>query len=377
MDGNKPEKSSKGSGVDEIVPMSKERGYIRLPFDERQFKEFIKGLLGRPQTINRTIAGAFEVKLEDLINLHYLIEQRVSQQNEGTLINFTAKVSFSDGSSVLLNSLDELGTYNETRPIVSKEVHLTWDYLVRFQDKDVPEKQQIQVSIYSSGRSNPVLDEEPITDLLRILLFSERSKNQSGFFSFEIRHTARTWGTDIDTLMTNYIQSLLTPESKIRRTVRRHSFVISVLVGMIFLVAVGNSFRNYGIELKDREIQEVLDFLDSNTVSDIATSDIATLNKKIDYITEYMAVKHRQTDLNGIEIFGILGLMSGTFLLFFWTQSATTITRPGFILLTKEAYKRRDLELKRLNRKWLSFIGAVIVSVTCSVIANYLWEEIL
>jgi hypothetical protein len=42
--------------------------------------------------------------------------QRVSQQNDGVLIQFKSKIVYSDNSSVELTSIDELLTYNEIRP---------------------------------------------------------------------------------------------------------------------------------------------------------------------------------------------------------------------------------------------------------------------
>lgn len=58
-----------------------QKGYLALPFDQDQFQEFVKGLLGKPQTITKRIRGNFEISLKDLQNFHDLIEQRISQQN--------------------------------------------------------------------------------------------------------------------------------------------------------------------------------------------------------------------------------------------------------------------------------------------------------
>jgi len=55
--------------IDAEMPCSKgpvQAGYVTLPFNDDQFKEFIKGLLGSPQTISKALEGAFEITFEDI-----------------------------------------------------------------------------------------------------------------------------------------------------------------------------------------------------------------------------------------------------------------------------------------------------------------------
>ena len=127
------------------------KGYLTFPFDGEQFKDFVTGLLGKPQTINKRITGNFEIHLADLQSLFELVNQRITQQNNGKLIQFTAKIFFTDRSSVQLGSYDELVTYNEVKPIISEAVRLTWDYLIQFSDKSHPEKQVIELLIVSAS----------------------------------------------------------------------------------------------------------------------------------------------------------------------------------------------------------------------------------
>ena len=115
--------SGEGSSDNQIINYS--GGYVTLPFDQAQFKDFVVSLLGRPQTIEKRIYGRFEVNLQNLQSFHYLIDQRLTQQNNALLSQFRAKIYFSDDSSITLNSFEELITYNEVRPLVSVAVDLT------------------------------------------------------------------------------------------------------------------------------------------------------------------------------------------------------------------------------------------------------------
>jgi hypothetical protein len=95
------------SGPDLGKPLATDRSTMLLPCAPDQFGDFVAGLLGKPQTIERSIKGPFVVTKDDIENLHHLIEQRVSSQNERTLIQFTCRIVYDDDSSVLLNSFPD------------------------------------------------------------------------------------------------------------------------------------------------------------------------------------------------------------------------------------------------------------------------------
>ena len=71
-----------------------QNGYLTLPFNESQFKDFVSGLLGKPQTLTKRIRGDFEIYLKDLQNFHDLLNQRIIQQNNGHLIQLRTKIFF-------------------------------------------------------------------------------------------------------------------------------------------------------------------------------------------------------------------------------------------------------------------------------------------
>lgn len=119
---------------------------VVLPCPPDQFRDFIAGLLGKAQTIEASVPGPFAVTKNDVENLFHLLNQRVSSQNEATLVQFTAKVIYDDNSSVLLNSIGDFLAYNEVKPLISIAAHLNWTYLIKFPNKAYPEKQIVTVS---------------------------------------------------------------------------------------------------------------------------------------------------------------------------------------------------------------------------------------
>ncbi len=121
-------------------------GTVVLPLDEKGFHKFISNLLGKPQSVGKGFKGPFDVDRDAIINIHQALLQRFFQQNNGSLAKFSVKIIYDDNSSVHLNSIEEFETFNETKPVVSTSVHISWTFLVQFMDKKIPEKQEVELS---------------------------------------------------------------------------------------------------------------------------------------------------------------------------------------------------------------------------------------
>src|SRR5712691_8863385 len=119
---------------------------VMIPCAQEDFAKFISGLLGKRQTLSRLHRAPFDVSRKEIENTYHLVHQRVTQQNEASLVQFTVRIVYDDDSSVLLNSFDDFLHYNEIRPLASIGAHLSWTYLIRFPDRKSPEKQEIEVS---------------------------------------------------------------------------------------------------------------------------------------------------------------------------------------------------------------------------------------
>src|SRR6185436_4636512 len=209
------------------------QGYVTLPFNNDEFKEFVVGLLGKPQTIDGIVKGAFEIGVTEIRNVYELINQRITQQNDGTLIQFNARINFSDESSILINSIEELLPYNVIKPVISTAIHLSFQYLIRFLDKKVPEKQEINISFIPSREK---LEDSEITfGEKTVQSFAQRVTPEvsMGFIQFTIKHTARTWGADIESLLSNHFKSIMLPEAPSKRFLREYKGTIALCMFLI------------------------------------------------------------------------------------------------------------------------------------------------
>jgi hypothetical protein len=328
------------------------KGYLTLPFDQDQFKHFISGLLGTPQTITRRLKGNFEVHLKDLQNFHDLINQRVTQQNNGKLLQLKTKIHYSDESSVLLSSYEELVTYNEVKPVVSEAVKMTWSYLIQFADKDVPEKQEIELMIIASPYREIIEDED-------IPIFFPGM----GEFRITIRHTARSWGSDIESLLTNQIKSLIHPCNKYKEYIKKKSTTIGVLVGILFLISALITIFFFTSDFNKTELVRVQLFLKQST-------DVI---QKTNYLINYIASNTQNIFTIKSELYAVVSIFLAI-LLGTWVGNLADIKVRSYLVLTRESLKKRDeLEEKR-KHKWLWFIASIVISIISGFIANILFK---
>jgi hypothetical protein len=338
-------------------------GYLRIPLNEEKFGDFIQGLLGSSQSISKLITGSFEIQGHDIKNLYHLIVQRVRQQNGGKLLKFTTKIVFSDNSNVELNSLEGLESYHEYRPVVSKAVYLKWDFLVKFPDKDIPEKQQIQVSFAASGDEIPMIDE----DFLKYRMILRDGPGTAGF---RIEHTARSWGADIEALLSAQIKSLMKPKSVIKNFIRKNNSKISLGVSSLFFSAtlfISFSVTQHFSDLQAKRMSELL--IKSNNAT------LVDLNSNLNYLAQFVASGSWSAFYFKVLVFTIISLFLAI-ALGIWVESATDNYEPSFLLLTDESIKHKETVTKRIERKWLSFIFAILTSIMCGVVGNIIFTKI-
>jgi len=323
-----------------------EDGYVILPYNADQFKGFIKSLLGSPQTINKEFRSPFEIEADGINQLYQLIIQRVTQQNEGLLARFHSKITFSDNSSVEINSIQELITYNEVKPVYVTGLHLIWDFVVKFNDKDYPEKQTISISFYTEPYNTGENGE--------YTMVSRRGET----IGFRIEHTARTWAADIESLLNNYIENIKKHPNKIQKMIYMKSEtignIIAVLLFLMLVLGAIKSVKTYN----------------NNLLSDY--NSLSGLEQKVNFITEDVLM---QISVNVFYV--IVYLLVGFVCVVIIGNHIDKSAKYGeysYILLNKGSYKNKEEKNKNNNREMIKSILRVIGSVILGVVSSIFFE---
>ncbi len=355
-------KPTTGSGPERLP---REKMGLVLPLTKDEFGQFISSLLGKPQTIEKSFLGTFAITREDIENTFLLVDQRVNQQNEASLVQFTIKIVYHDNSAVTLNGIEDFKHFREITPLVSVAAHLSWTYLIKFQDKDTPEKQQIEMSIGTSPPwTSVVIDSDDIRVFHAAHYFFE------GDIQIRISHTARTWGVDIESLLTGHIKTFMKKQSWLKRKVCEYNWLFGlVLAVLFFLVAVAGAFVSTNHVIQERQAH-VEPFVAHGT------ADMKALGERVDFLIQDAArgtwARHFFLLSGFLLLFLILAIIAGV------VGASFADNKPcSFLLLTDKAAEARDKWIQSQKKSWRNLILAMPVSIVCSFLGSLLFAIIV
>lgn len=333
---------------------------LYLPIKKRELGEFISGLLGQQQSIERYIDIKFDINYAWLVNLHELISQRIHQQAEAHLTNFTTVIYFEDGLKRTLTSVEAFKCYSETKKQIPIGVKIIWDYLIKFPAKKLPEKQQITFSAQISP-SKDKQSKHPRNKLEYYILSTIIGETERSSLNYQIDHTERTWGDDIETIISNQVNEVIRG-SQFKDTLFNLSRLILVLMVFMFSTI-------YPIYADVSDTNKIMSEALTNysALGDTVGSTINGVNKKLDHIASMIEILGRRNE-NKVGIF--LFIFGGPFFAIILLRLTRKDTY-SFLVFSKESEKNRKLKLEQERRSTWILIGSFVLSVLAGIIGNY------
>lgn len=195
---------------------------IVIPCDVSEFGDFITNLLSKPQTLKGEIEGVFNITPKNISNVYHLIDQRITKQNDAQLVHFEIKVVYDNGASVTHKKVEDFEKYYPIDNGFPSEVVLSFYYLIKFKDKEVPEKQEINFVFSANPNQN-----------------RERNKwYTSGLIEWNISHTERTWASDINGLLKTHAKNCMNKRSGFWSwLVKYYDEIMHYLGGIVICIA--------------------------------------------------------------------------------------------------------------------------------------------
>lgn len=332
---------------------------VLLPCEPEQFRDFISGLLGQPQVIGRNLKLTFDVNRDQLVNLHHLVMQRILAQNDATLMGFSVRILYGDGSSVILNSIEDLTTYSEVRPLVSVGAVMQWTLLVHFRGREIPEKQEISISFSTEAHYKQMFSDDS-DEAVSIFSFSYPST-----IGIRISHTDRSWGTDLESLITKHIEGFEVKIPKTHIILRKYSTFISMVCGAMLALSLAAGASRYASS------ENALAFAAAQRAwTKLPHDGTPSIALKLDYLTELFRNRGSFMSLmSGPAVIISIVAMSVLFAIFLQPRLAPK--RPSFVLLTKQSEDEKTISLEKLKRSWISLAIYLIFAVFIGVLGNY------
>ena len=237
--------------------------------------------------------------------------------------------------------------------LIPTKVELIWEYLIKFNDKNIPEKQQINVFISTNNDRDS-----------RFISFRSRG----GTFILTIQYTARTWATDIDSMLTKYISSTI--KSSVNRNQNKWKSIIfnnSERVGWIggivfFLFSVLGAFiatDKFMITSREKAVS-VLTYK-------------TEINMKIDFLIRHIMSGEISRFYFFLAIFLLIMLVTSVFIGGLIYTKADKHNPESFILLTQKSRDSREFALRRDRNKIRDFFLSILIAIIVNVFSSYLF----
>ena len=332
--------------------MPDDTSVVMLPCKPEQFKDFISSLLGRPQTITRHIRDPFEITKDDINSIHHLLDQRISVQNKGVLIGFTADISYDDKSAVTLSSFEDFMAYAEVKPLVCESLHVNWRWIIEFTDR-APEKQDVSITFMGStiGNNHGTV---VINDLSRL-------RPAVGGIVVRIAHTDRSWGGDIDSLLKGAIELLTKPTPKWKKFFDNNEFIIGVALSITYASTLCLTVNSIVSAYTIRKYE-----ISSSAWDRLPAGE--SVYRILNYIARHIINQSAPLSILSTIVYIIL-IISSIFFGFFSAHVAGK-ERSSFVLLTRHTEEKRKEFEKKQKDNWKKVFGGIIVSLIIAILAK-------
>ncbi len=328
---------------------------LKIPIKNRDLGAFISSLLGQPQSIQRELSGTFDIDHAWFMNTHHLIEQRIQQQHEASFVDFSAVIFFENGLSRKLNTIQAFESYNEPKERISNGVKLKWTYLLKFPTKDLPERQEITLFVVTK------IPEE----IYKIYPFVSKSMRHSkSIISYQIDHTERTWGDDMENILREHIQSCFQANSSFIDLFKSIAPILGIILFIILMISSifgGHLYQEYNL---------VQFFEQFKNIGDIASSSMPELEKKIDFLVSIQNPELKN-EINILIHFFISILLGITIV--FASFFIANHEKPSFVVVTDAASKEREKKLKKIRRDWVISLSTFMGGILTSIVGNYIY----
>jgi uncharacterized membrane protein YsdA (DUF1294 family) len=336
--------------MSDIVDSETKNGYLTIPIRQEQIGSFVLSLLGQPQSIEREVAGAFIVKHEWLLNLLYLINQRITQQNESTLVSFLFSITYTNEEKRTLHSIQEFEHFNETKKLYTKDIRIKMSYIVKFPLKELPEKQNISLFITTDG----MLEDTKKKTIGKIVNIN------TGVIRYQIEGAERTWTDDIDQLFDRELANIYS-KNGIWHIITN----VLLLIGLYF-GSIASLFSNIILHeiAVNKKKEALLNSIKENIVS-------FTNDDKINYIFSVYTADLDKTGMNIVS--AIISLVASVFVVVFGSFLLLT-KKQSYLLITDKDSAIYEKKRKRRLLKCSLWIIGFLVSIIGGVLSNYVFN---
>jgi hypothetical protein len=330
------------------VPILFDQSSIILPLSEEAFRDFIVSLLGQPETMEGFIKGSFEIDFGKFQQLNDLIDNRISSQNISSFIEFKSKLFLSNDLSLSFNSIQSFLEYKELRPLICEGFTFTWSYLVKFNDKQSAEKQEI--SVFSSRSKN--ISKSFWLDLYESLKSDYLpEEDEYPTINYYVRSTNKSWGIEICQLIDQCLRTFKTLHASRYSEFRLLIIYFSIPIRLLILGVYNALF--YVLKYYPATFQFQTPCLSLVAESDKYIETGIPIERKVNYLIQTISACNQNSVPPSVPQVATVFLFSFiiSVLTFHLIYELIRFPSSHFLIFTEESKKIRNKYFSKLSEK--------------------------
>ena len=364
--------------MSDITTFNDSSNDISLPLDNKAFADIVLNFLGNKETLTYEDDIAFLLRLNDLEQFFYLVNEKVSKEHNVFIEHFLVRLGYSDNTKRELSGIEQLNKFIETRDVSPVDVTLTWNIILKYPGASNIENQKIELTFLRNEKAN-----------------------NFGKVVLNIRHTNQSWGIEILNLVKSKITEVsiqaapqYTFAKNISKTVFNKDvlftfpmmiFLMYIVMGIVSLESNEKSERFYKIseiwaENPQLNGAEQISFAAANLNSNFLRSYANNYHENTKWHDLLLAIAEKKFERENFITFGksvlFVGSWVGIFaLLAFWIRQ--TVKYYGvncYILVNRRSENEYNGDMNKKSKLEYFSVSAVLISIVCSLVANLTFQ---
>lgn len=183
-----------------------------------------------------------------------------------------------------------------------------------------------------------------------------------------VDHTERTWGVDIESLLTGHVKTLFKSQAGKKKFIYKHSGEIGFITGMLFFLGA-----IAGVILSSSRF--IASYLDKvHAIASETASAAALLSTKLDFLIELISTGAWPRFIFSVIVFLIISFILSILLGVYVSTQADNQPR-SYVLLSKTVQEERTKYIDKHRRDWLMFSISIIVSIITGIASNIIFTK--
>lgn len=354
---------------------SNENRSLSIILKEEQIADIIINFLGKKEKLKYEEEKQFILRINDIEQFYYLLDEKIKKEQYTNIKLFTVSFLFNDKTSRVINTIESLNKYLETRDVIPDVVTLVWHIIIQFPAVSTVETQKIELTF--------------------------NTKSDIGSVLLNIEHTNQSWGIEVLNLIKDKVLSVSIDKPKYVKNAQRfkewfefRNISIVILMSMLLITFMSiaglipsddkyltiitsyneskiskDEFDNYMIIVKNIDKENIIDTLNKYTSNTKTRSIVINdINKEISLSNRYR-VK---------ILIGLVSFSAILYLMYLYLNKYIKYhTQKSFILTTNRVISSfKDYTNIKKKIEFYS-VSLVIFTVITGLIINLIWKFII